>query len=128
MSYAGGTPRIAQCDGDFKAQLDRYKYPNRYALPDGLAHRAAGSQFLQTLDLRLCSHRHLMGESFGLADAANAPFVRQFAHADPKWFATQAWPVLQHWLAAFEASAAYTNVMQKFDAWSSGQTIQTFPA
>ena len=32
---------ITQCDGDFKFHLDRYKYPNRYALPDGLADRSS---------------------------------------------------------------------------------------
>jgi len=37
---------IAQCDGSFKANLDRYKYPNRYALPDGLGDRAEGAVFL----------------------------------------------------------------------------------
>ncbi len=118
---------IAQCDGDFKAQLDRYKYPNRYALPDGLAHRAQGAQFLQTLNERLGSRRSLMGEHFGLADAAIAPFVRQFAHTDPNWFAGQDWPALQQWLSAFEASGEYGGVMGKFAAWTEEQPVQLFP-
>ena len=119
---------IAQCDGDFKAQLDRYKYPNRYALPDGLTHRALGAQFLQTLNTRLSTHRFLMGQHFGLADAAVAPFVRQFAHTDPAWFASQAWTALQQWLEAFEASGDYVRVMDKFAGWTEGQTVQLFPA
>ncbi|MES2951561.1 MAG: glutathione S-transferase [Pseudomonadota bacterium] len=119
---------IAQCDGDFKAQLDRYKYPNRYALPDGLAHRARGAQFLQTLNERLDSQGYLMGEHFGLADAAIAPFVRQFAHTELAWFAAQPWPALQRWLAAFEASGDYARVMDKFAAWTEGQPKQLFPA
>lgn len=118
---------ITLCDGEFKAQLDRYKYPNRYALPDGLVHRALGAQFLQTMDTRLAPSGFLMGERFGLADAAIAPFVRQFAHTDPTWFASQPWPALQQWLTAFEASADYTGVMQKFDAWVEGQPVQMFP-
>ena len=118
---------IAQCDGDFKAQLDRYKYPNRYALPDGQAHRALGAQFLQTLNERLGSHRYLMGEHFGLLDAAIAPFVRQFAHTDPTWFASQHWPALQQWLTAFEASGDYIRVMDKFAAWTEGQPVLLFP-
>lgn len=119
---------INQCDGDFKSHLDRYKYPNRYALPDGLTHRALGAEFLQTLDGRLGIQRFLAGEHFGLADAAIAPFVRQFAHTDPTWFASQPWPALQQWLAAFEASSDYASVMHKFDAWTGGQALQTFPA
>lgn len=119
---------IAQCDGDFKAQLDRYKYPNRYALPDGLVQRAQGALFLHDLNARLGKHRHLLGAAFGLADAAVAPFVRQFAHTDPAWFADQPWPALQQWLAAFEASGDYARVMAKFAAWTEGQPVQLLPA
>ena len=36
---------IAQNDGDFKFHLDRYKYPHRYDLADGLAHRAQAAFF-----------------------------------------------------------------------------------
>lgn len=112
---------IAQCDGDFKAQLDRYKYPNRYALPDGLAHRDLGAQYLQMLNTRLQAQAYLHGDHFGLTDAAIAPFVRQFAHTDPAWFARQPWPALQAWLAAFESSAVYLRVMDKWPPWSMEQ-------
>ena len=128
QDLAAALELIGQCDGDFKAQLDRYKYPNRYDLPDGLAHRALGAQFLQTLNDRLGSHRYLMGGHFGLADAAIAPFVRQFAHTDPAWFTSQAWTALQQWLSAFEASGDYARVMDKFAAWTEGQPVQLFPA
>ena len=119
---------IAQSDGDFKTNLDRYKYPSRYDLPDGLAHRAQGAQFLQTLDTQLEAQRFLHGGHFGLLDAAIAPFVRQFAHTDPAWFASQPWAALQQWLTAFEASDAYLGVMDKLPAWVDGQPQQHFPA
>jgi len=109
---------IAQCDGEFKANLDRYKYPNRYALADGLAHRSMGAQFLQTLNTRVEAHGFLHGDHFGLADAAIAPFVRQFAHTDPAWFASQPWPALQHWLTDFEESGLYVRTMDKFPVWA----------
>ncbi len=109
--------QIAQNDGDFKADLDRYKYPSRYDLPDGLAHRTRGAQFLQTLNTQLEAQGFLHGNHFGLLDAAIAPFVRQFAHTDPAWFASQPWPALQQWLTAFEASDAYCGVMGKFPVW-----------
>ena len=126
LELADALQLISQCDGDFKAQLDRYKYPNRYALPDGLAHRALGAQYLETLNERLRLHRHLMGAHYGLADAAIAPFVRQFAHTDPAWFASQPWPALQKWLAAFEVSGDYVRVMVKFAAWTEGLPAQLF--
>ena len=119
---------IAQCDGDFKAQLDRYKYPNRYAPPDGFAHRELGAQFLQMLNARLGNHRYLLGQHFGLADAAIAPFVRQFAYTDTTWFSSRDWTALQQWLAAFEASGNYTSVMDKYAAWTEGQAVQLFHA
>lgn len=119
---------VAHCDGDFKASLDRYKYPNRYALPDGLGHRTLGASFLHVLDDRLVKQAYLSGSQWGLVDAAIAPFVRQFAHTDPAWFANQPWPALQAWLAAFETSTPYATVMPKFSAWVEGQALQTFPA
>jgi len=118
---------IRQCDGDFKAQLDRYKYPHRYALPDGLAHRTAGAEFLQRLNACLSQQPALAGAHWGLTDAAIAPFVRQFAHTDPDWFAAQAWPALQQWLAHFEASPLYLQVMEKVPEWAPEQEPVRFP-
>ncbi len=108
---------IAQNDGNFKFHLDRYKYPHRYGLADGVAHRAQAAVFLETLAQRLAANAYLNGPRFGLADAAIAPFVRQFAHTDKAWFAQQNWPALAQWLAAFEASAAFAQVMEKHPVW-----------
>ena len=118
---------IAQCDGEFKANLDRYKYPNRYALANGLPHRDRGAQFLLTLNICVEAQGFLHGGQFGVADAAIAPFVRQFAHTDPAWFASQSWPALLQWLAAFEASDAYRGVMDKVPPWVDGQPPWFFP-
>lgn len=119
---------ITENDGPFKHALDRYKYPHRYALPDGLPHRAVGAAFLQSLNQALTMQAYLAGPQFGLADAALAPFVRQFAHTDAPWFAEQDWPALQVWLAQFEQSATYLRVMDKVPAWVSGQAPVTFPS
>ena len=118
---------IAQCDGDFKFALDRYKYPHRFGLPDGAAHQIQGALFLDSLNQRLSLHAHLTGNQAGLADAAIAPFVRQFAHTDMGWFAHQPWPALQAWLAQFEASTAFAAVMQKYPEWEPAQEAVFFP-
>lgn len=118
---------IAACDGDFKQQLDRYKYPNRFANADAGAHRAQGAQFLQALELRLCATRHLFGDHPALADMAIAPFVRQFAHTDAAWFAAQPWPALQAWLAALTGSALWTAATLKYPPWQAGQPDIVFP-
>lgn len=119
---------ITRCDTDFKADLDRYKYPNRYALPDGLAHRTQGSVFLASLNTVLESSHYLAGARWGLADAAIAPFVRQWAHTDPIWFADQPWRALQRWLQEFETSPAFALVMTKFLPWVPGHGSIYWPA
>lgn len=119
---------IAQCDGDFKFNLDRYKYPHRFGLSEGEAHQRQGALFLAALNQRLEENVHLTREQAGLADAALAPFVRQFAHTDPAWFARQPWSALQAWLARFEQSVAFATVMEKFPAWTPDQETVVFPA
>jgi glutathione S-transferase len=108
---------IAHNDGPFKQQLDRYKYPNRSGLESGVIDRDAAAIWLHSLDARLRAQPFLSGLRFGLADAAIAPFVRQYAHTDPTWFAAQAWTALAAWLAAFEDSALFAATMVKHAPW-----------
>jgi len=114
---------IEMCDSSFKANLDRYKYPNRFALPDGLFNRDEGAVFLHMLNDMLSTQGFLHGAQFGLADAATAPFVRQFAHTDVSWFASQSWSPLLAWLNGFETSNAFLQVMDKVPIWFEGQSL-----
>ena len=122
---------IARCDGDFKHQLDRYKYPQRFAGVDGktdaIASRTAAAQFAAELNTRLDQNGYLFGSCSGISDAGIAPFIRQFAHADKAWFAAQAWPHLQAWLSVFEASASFARVMLPKAPWVSGTPGAVFP-
>ena len=108
---------IATNDGEFKANLDRYKYPQRFGLVDGLAHRELGAAWLMTLDQQLQSTAYLAGQKWALLDACVAPFVRQFARTDRAWFDAQAWRHLSAWLEAFENSDAFLAVMHKHPLW-----------
>jgi glutathione S-transferase len=108
---------IAHNDGPFKQQLDRYKYPNRSGLESGVANRDEAAIWLRTLDVRLRIQPELAGEHFGMADAAVAPFVRQYAHTDPTWFAAQPWPALASWLTKFESSDLFQAIMHKHAPW-----------
>lgn len=119
---------IANNDGPFKQALDRYKYPGRYGLTDGHARRESGSVFLQVLDDWLALHPALSGLHFGFADAAIAPFVRQWAHTDPQWFAQQPWAALQAWLERFEGSTGFAAVMHKYSVWVPGDPPLRFAA
>ena len=118
------TALIAANDGPFKQQLDRYKYPKRYASENGgdlpgfaEVHRADAAIWLMSLQQRLARHGWLFGNAASLADMAILPFVRQFAHTDAPWFAAQPWPQLVAWLASFEASARYQGVMDRHPPW-----------
>ena len=108
---------IAHNDGPFKQQLDRYKYPNRSGLESGVADRDEAAIWLRTLDARLRAQPELAGEHFGMADVAVAPFVRQYAHTNPTWFAAQPWPALASWLTQFEASDLVQAIMHKHAPW-----------
>lgn len=110
---------IAANDGPFKQALDRYKYPDRHGV-DPLVHRANGLDFLREIDRRLATAGQLCGPARGLADAAIVPFVRQFAAVDPGWFATQALPHVQTWLAGHVGSGLWQAIMQRHAPWSPG--------
>jgi glutathione S-transferase len=104
-------------DGEFKTHLDRYKYPQRFGLQDGLAHREQGAAVLMRWQAVLQQQLFLAGAQWGLVDACLAPFVRQFARTDRAWFDAQPWPHLAAWLLAFENSDAFLAVMQKHPLW-----------
>lgn len=112
---------IALNDGEFKAHLDRYKYPQRFGLVDGLSHRTQAANVLMQWQMRLQAQAFLSGSHWGLLDACVAPFVRQFARTDRVWFDAQPWPELAQWLTAFENSEAFAAVMHKHPLWVSSQ-------
>jgi glutathione S-transferase len=108
---------IAASDGVFKKHLDRYKYPHRFQLSTGIADRDLGAVFLWQINTHLQKNVYLNGHHWGLADAALAPFVRQFAHVDPAWFSAQKWSALRIWLENFENSPGFLRAMQKVALW-----------
>ena len=111
---------IAQCDGEFKFNLDRYKYPQRFGVVDANTHREAAANYLFALEARLQTNAYLFGARTGLADIAIAPFVRQFALTDSTWFNQQSWSALQRWLLALTSSEVFAAVMTKYAPWETG--------
>lgn len=119
---------IARNDGDFKHHLDRYKYGSRHEPAAVDMHRAAAALFLAELDARLAVSPWLFGQRLALADAAIAPFVRQFANTDRSWFDAQAWPGLRRWLDDFLSSPLFVAVMHKHQPWQPGGPLVVFPS
>jgi len=80
------------------------------------------------LNQRLEKNAFLSATQWGFADAAIAPFVRQFAHTDPNWFASQSWTPLIEWLTQFEASKDYQQAMYKYKVWHPDSKPVAYPA
>lgn len=123
---------VQKCDGNvpggFKFHLDRMKYHTRYEDVEPTEHRAAANGFLALLDERLKESAFLVEDHFSLADAAIAPFVRQFANADLEAFQAAAFPRLEQWLSNFLNSAAFLSVMAKHPPWKAGEPGVEFPS
>ncbi|HEU0230652.1 MAG TPA: glutathione S-transferase [Burkholderiaceae bacterium] len=118
---------VAECDGFLKHHLDRYKYPQRFGVPDGRVHRDQAQTWLAGLEHRLAQEGGVCGPRVALADAAIMPFVRQFAHTDTEWFESRPWPSLRGWLQRWEKSALFACVMWKYPPWKPGESGSLFP-
>ncbi|KGE65984.1 MULTISPECIES: glutathione S-transferase [Pseudomonas] len=104
---------IAENDQGFKYHLDRYKYAERYPEQPMEHYRAEGEVFLQKLEALLAERDYLLANHLTLADAALAPFVRQYAHVDRVWFSGTSYKRLQAWLERFLDSGLFIAVMSK---------------
>lgn len=114
-------------DGEFKRQLDRYKYPDRYpqeTAPRETARAQAVEALLLPLESRLLDQRYLGGTAPCATDLAIFPFVRQFAAVEPAWFANQPLPASQAWLAGWLGSHLFEVCMTKQPV----QAVAVFPA
>lgn len=118
---------ILTTDGPFKAALDRYKYPHRYDLPNGLAYRDAALKYLGDLNGRLAAEPYLGGARPAFTDIALFPFVRQFAATDADWFAALPLPDLQKWLSALVNSHLFAHIMIRYPQWKAGDAPIFFP-
>ena len=89
---------VAQNDGEFKKNLDGYKYPQRNTGKTHDEYRGDGARWLALLDKRLRSSKFLNGDAPSALDIAIMPFIRQFANTDPGWFEASPYASLGRWL------------------------------
>jgi glutathione S-transferase len=119
---------IAEFDTNFKPNLDRYKYPNRFDNVNPAQARDEAAEYLGESTQALANSPYLFGSSPSLADMALIPFVRQFANTDPAWFNAEPWPGLQRWLSSVLDSALFAAIMQKYPKWVAPASGAVFPA
>lgn len=120
---------IARCDGEFKTQLDRYKYPNRFSQDAdfALGAREQAEKFIADIERQLDTQPYLLGARISVVDIAILPFIRQFAHVDKHWFDHSSYVNTQRYLADFLNSALFNSVMQKYPQWQDGDVVTVFP-
>ena len=104
---------IACNDGEFKAQVNLYKYAERYPEHSREHYRHQAEAWLAQLEGLLDGRPYLLAEHPSLADAALLPLLRQFAGVEPQWFAEAAYPRVRSWLQGWLASALFKAVMSK---------------
>ena len=113
---------ITRNDGQFKTDLDHYKYWERFPAESQEQYRARGELFLAELEVLLNLRPYLLAERITLADIALFPFVRQFAFVDKDWFDQSPYPKLRAWLDLFLKSELFLAAMKKSPPWQDGDS------
>jgi glutathione S-transferase len=112
----------ARNDGQFKTDLDHYKYWQRFPAESREQYRARGELFLAELEILLTKQTYLLAERITLADIALFPFIRQFAFVDKDWFDRSPYPKLRAWLEQLLVSELFLAVMKKSPPWQDGDS------
>ncbi|MDC0988992.1 glutathione S-transferase [Rhodospirillales bacterium] len=112
---------IEKNDGNFKYNLDRYKYPNRFDDLDAKYFRGEGEKFIAELDKLLETNNYLFGEKPALADYAIGPFVRQFVNTDKEWFDGLPYVSFKKWFDQFSQSEIFLGIMKKYNIWNKNE-------
>lgn len=119
---------IKNNDGQFKANLDYYKYAVRFPEKTELEYRRDCEVFLISLEERLCQHRYLCGDQLSVADISIFPFIRQFAAVDRYWFEASPYVHLLDWLNGCVESKLFSLVMRKYPLWKEDRSrVTIFP-
>ena len=104
---------IDENDLNFKKNLDRYKYADRFPEHSKEYYRSQCEIFLNLLNDKLQTNHYLMVERITFADVAIFPFIRQFALVDEDWFLNSKYQELKKWLNDFKNTEMFQEVMKK---------------
>ncbi|MDD2091043.1 glutathione S-transferase [Pseudomonas guariconensis] len=104
---------IARNDQTFKAQVNLYKYAERYPEHSREHYRQQAEPWLAELEGLLEGRPYLLAEHPSLADAALLPLMRQFAGVEPAWFAGAPYPRVRTWLQGWLESDLFKAIMTR---------------
>ena len=104
---------IDENDLNFKKNLDRYKYADRFPEHSKEYYRSQCEIFLNLLNDKLQSNLCLMAKRISLADVAIFPFIRQFSLVDEDWFLNSKYQELKKWLNDLTNTQMFQEVMKK---------------
>jgi glutathione S-transferase len=104
---------INENDFNFKKNLDKYKYADRFLEYSKEYYRSECEVFLNVLNEKLKSKNYLMSEKISLADVAIFPFIRQFCLVDEDWFLNSRYQQLKKWLSGLVETQMFKDVMKK---------------
>ncbi|MCO7563776.1 glutathione S-transferase [Pseudomonas sp. S 311-6] len=110
---AQGEALIVRNDSTFKAQVNLYKYAERYPEQSRAHYRQQAEPWLAELEALLASRPYLLADHPSLADAALLPLMRQFAGVEPQWFAEAPYPRVRSWLQGWLDSALFQAIMAR---------------
>ncbi|RSC26746.1 glutathione S-transferase [Pseudomonas putida] len=113
LAAGRGEALIARNDRDFKAQVNLYKYAERYPEHSREHYRQQAEAWLAELEGLLENRPFLLADHPSLADAALLPLLRQFAGVEPQWFAEAAYPRVRSWLQGWLASDLFKAIMAR---------------
>lgn len=118
---------INKFDNEFKYNLDRYKYAQRYEDKNPLFHRENCMHILRDLDLAIKGD-WFYGNHIQKIDICILPFIRQFRIADTNWFdSLDEIKNVKKYLNFFLESTLLSSVMYKYKPWKEGDRALSFP-
>lgn len=116
---------VERNDGEFKLNLDRYKYFDRFPEFPQSHYFKMALDFLNELEaclsLNTSGQLSLLDTGKSALDVAIFPFIRQLAFVDKPLFDSQDLPKLQAWLDQYLSSELFAEVMSKYPAWNIDQ-------
>ncbi len=118
---------INENDSDFKTQLDKYKYSQRFPEQSEIYYRQQGEKFLTSLNETLENTHYLVKNNLTYADIAIAPFIRQFANVNKDWFVNSEYNLVVQWLDGILESQLFDKTMRKYDVWNKEHDKIIFP-